>query len=73
MIADYKHRSFQWVNIFSKRDWISGPLDFYDVPSAVPGVQKVQNRADPKALVPLAAHTQYWKNHMLADELYRSI
>jgi hypothetical protein len=53
-------RDFQWTNLHSSNDIISGRLDFY------PGVV---NEPDPQADIPIWAHTQFWSNQLLADQL----
>lgn len=51
----------QWINIYSRNDIISGNLDYFD-----DGVQScVDNKQDPEASTPLAAHTEYWRNSLL--------
>jgi hypothetical protein len=32
MILDYDYRPKSWVNLYSRDDWFSGSLEFYDVP-----------------------------------------
>ena len=81
MIINYNFRPREWVNLYSPEDWISGPLDYYDDDRPVEnlpaqkngGPQRIQNLRDPEACVPLAAHTQYWGNRLLAQTLYRLI
>jgi len=72
-----------WVNLYSPSDIISGALGFYELPpsvraaapAAVPDPQdvRVTNLVDPEAVTPLQAHTQYWSNALLAQELRRAI
>lgn len=74
MIRDYaRYRRFDWVNVYSRHDIISGRLDFYDDPAErerePPRVKVVRNLRDPQAFVPLASHTHYWGNEMVWDEL----
>lgn len=64
LIQDYAHRPFPWVNVHSPADVISGPLGYYDPPpsgGAAPHPRAVWNEPDLDAMLPLAAHTQYWQ------------
>lgn len=69
IIVDGANRPARWVNIWSRRDWISGPLEYYERP----GDGYVENLADPEATLPLIAHTQYWDNLELARRLYDGV
>ena len=69
--ALYRPPSFEWVNIWSPRDIISGELNYYDDPNRPPNQPPcVQNVIDTEATVPLAAHVQYWHNAVLRERLY---
>jgi hypothetical protein len=73
LIQSYaKFRNFPWINIFSPHDIVSGSLQFYDLPGPE-GCLKVQNMADPDAVVPLVAHVDYWKNDLVWRQLYARI
>lgn len=63
------YRTIKWINIHAKRDIVSGPLNFYDVPDT-PCPPGVINLVDADALVPLVAHVEYWKNPLLFQTLY---
>lgn len=52
---------FDWVNIYSPNDVISGALDYY--------AQVTTNLVDSQADIPLWAHTQFWSNGLLAHQL----
>ncbi len=65
-------RPFPWVNVYSPNDIISGYLDFYDNPGTA-AADCVQNKRDPDATIPLVAHTEYWHNALVWDELYGAI
>ncbi|HEX8620171.1 MAG TPA: hypothetical protein VF911_21505, partial [Thermoanaerobaculia bacterium] len=60
-----------WVNVWSRQDIISGPLNFFDPPAGdlpqtdPPLPTAVENRLDPNASTLLAAHTQYWQNPLI--------
>jgi len=76
MIQSYDLRPAQWVNIYSREDWVSGPLEFYDDPEDQDTghqAKQVQNLADPDATTPLAAHVEYWGNPLLADRLAEAL
>jgi hypothetical protein len=66
-------KAIEWVNVYSRNDIISGPLNFYEFPEPLePGVvqvRKVVNVKDNDALVPLVAHVDYWSNRKVWDEL----
>lgn len=72
LILDYSLRPerFEWINIYSPADIISGSLDYYDDVSQ-PGYSacRVRNMTDPDARTPLAAHVEYWKNPALSTVL----
>jgi len=78
LIQSYrKFRKFKWINVFSRNDIISGPLEFYDLPgmlglAPLPNVA-VHNVVDRDATVPLVAHVDYWKNRTVWNELLREI
>jgi hypothetical protein len=69
--ALYRPPSFEWVNIWSRMDIISGELNYYDMPTQPPNA--VQNMIDQRANIPFAAHIQYWENPLLRQQLYRFV
>jgi hypothetical protein len=72
--ALYRPPGFEWVNIWSPMDIISGELNYYDDPGFPPNHPPcVQNLRDPQANIPLYAHVQYWNNPVLREQLYRFI
>jgi hypothetical protein len=89
MIQDYRYRPYEWVNLYSGSDIISGHLDFYDPPDKTNAQDKlpfrnaatapvvhpraVRNLVDPDARTPLAAHVEYWNGKLFAEELVRAI
>ena len=76
MIQSYDLRPAQWVNIYAKADWISGPLEFYDDwadQDGGHGTKQVKNVPDPDATTPLRAHVEYWENRLLADRLTEAV
>ncbi len=73
LIQSYaKFRTFPRVNIYSRNDIVSGSLQFYDLPGTT-CKYKVENIPDPDAVVPLAAHVDYWKNDLVWQQLYARI
>src|SRR3984957_3321115 len=70
----YRPVNFDWINIWSKVDVISGELNYYDDGShAVNAWPCVQNMIDPDARRPFCAHLQYWNNPLLREQLYRLV
>jgi hypothetical protein len=75
LIQDYGFRPAEWVNIYSWMDIISARLQYYDDPDnpANGGGQRVHNRYDWEAILPLAAHTSYWTDKIFGDTIYNRI
>ena len=71
LIQSYENRTFDWINVYSGNDIISGSLEFYDDDSNDP--RSVKNVVDREASIPLVAHTEYWKNRLIWRYLYNSI
>ena len=69
--ASYRRR-LKWINLWSKMDIVSGELDYYDiVPAGDP--LHVENKPDPAAWIPFAAHVQYWGGALLGSTLYEAV
>jgi hypothetical protein len=79
LITDYMYRLDpgpprsrpKWINIWSRRDVVSGALDYYDDPDVAanhPG--RVENVIDPDANTWIVAHLQYWTNPLLRKRTY---
>ncbi len=67
---------FEWINIFSYNDIISGKLDFYDPPaksSTRKLINPVRNIHDNEATTLLAAHTEYWDNQLVFQKLHEKL
>ena len=86
LVLDYALRPFPWVNLYSRKDIVSGYLQYYDFPNPdtpapthgpsvprPPGYNPVQNHPDPAAHTPIYAHLQYWNGQALADQLIRGL
>jgi hypothetical protein len=69
IIVDPANRPGRWVNIWSPRDWISGPINYYERPDE----GYVLNVVDREATLPLVAHAEYWKNVALGSTLYDAL
>lgn len=70
--AQFRPAGFQWVNIYSPMDFVSGHLDYYDV-LTLPYCNKVENVVDWGAWIPGLAHVQYWKKEKLHQTLYAAV
>ena len=72
--ALYRPLTFEWVNIWSPMDIISGELNYYDDPGFPANRPPcVVNMRDPQARKPLLAHVQYWNDALLREQLYRLV
>ena len=74
LISDYAFRPFRWVNVFSRRDPISGRLTSYDDSSQpLYRRRRVRNLPDRAAVLPLLAHLEYFTDPILIRELVRAL
>ncbi|HEU4747131.1 MAG TPA: hypothetical protein VFS56_01425 [Gemmatimonadaceae bacterium] len=79
LIQDYARRPAKWINVWSPWDIISGRLDLYDLPPHLNDfpagtlARRVRNVRDEEATTLLIAHTEYWKNPLLARTIYDEI
>jgi hypothetical protein len=71
LISDPARRP-AWVNLYSRWDIISGPLDYYDLPHHA-NPNPVVNVADPGASTLLAAHVEYWRHDTLFETIWRHL
>lgn len=73
LIVDYAYRppSFQWINMWSPMDIISGALNYYDDPRG--GTNPVHNVINWAAWVPFYAHVQYWDSKPFRKLLYDAV
>lgn len=72
LIQDFRFRTFEWTNVYSPWDIISGPLELYDLPDRS-NPNPVDNVSDPEASTLLVAHTEYWKNRKVFEVLYHRL
>ncbi len=72
---DYRKMTFDWVNIWSRADIISGDLSYYDDPALIRNVAPcVQNRVDGQAWWELiVAHTKYFGHEEFHEWLYKFV
>ena len=79
LILDPKFRDpekFEWVNIYSHNDIISGRLDFFDLPAESTTrrlVNPVRNIIDDEATTLLAAHVEYWDDQLVFRKLHEKL
>ena len=70
----FRPATFNWVNIWSPMDIISGELNYYDDPAILSDLPPhVVNMPDGEAWKPLLAHVQYWNNRLLREQLYKYV
>ncbi|HEX7705382.1 MAG TPA: hypothetical protein VF701_02890 [Thermoanaerobaculia bacterium] len=63
-------RGFEWINVYSRHDVVSGELRYFDDHGFPPSVTPVDNRKDATATTPLVAHVEYWNGSELAKCLH---
>lgn len=76
LIQQAVFRQFDWINLYSPHDIISGDLNFYDLPRQSGGtisVKRVKNEIDRRATTLLAAHVEYWENPLLFKRLHEKL
>jgi hypothetical protein len=79
LITSYANRPRRWLNVYSRADWISGTVDYYDLPIDAEGPgrpdpgRRVENVPDPEAVTPLLAHNEYWTNDVFAEGLHAAV
>ena len=72
LIQSYDNRRCRWINIWSRSDWISGPLGYYDQPQPPPG-QGVCNIENNGSRNPGRAHTEYWTGPVVPAVLHLAL
>jgi hypothetical protein len=71
MIQNYALRPQWWINIFCRRDVVSGALEYFDHPEDLHHRHRVRNFEDShQGWNPVAAHTEYWDRQPTIDLLY---
>lgn len=72
LIQTYDNRRCRWINIWSRSDWISGPLGYYDQPQPAPkrGVCNIENKG---SRWPWLAHTEYWSGPLVSGVLHQAL
>jgi hypothetical protein len=75
LILDYAYRKrLSWINIYSKKDIISGSLDFFDDPEDAANAHlRIENLEDSLCKIPLNAHIEYWDNQLVFEKLYDAL
>jgi hypothetical protein len=74
IIVDPATRPDHWINLWSRDDWVSGNLTFYDDPAwDAADARRVQNREDPEACTPGLCHNDYWTNALLGRAMAAAI
>ena len=69
---DYGYRPTHWINIWSRHDWVSGALDYYDAPDATTP-KRVLNVQANTAFDPIRAHTGYWTQPLVRGVIYGAL
>ena len=65
-----------WTNVYAPADPISNALSFYDLPgdgNTELGIAPVRNVRDEDALLPLVAHTEYWDNPAVPEQILAAL
>ena len=71
ILAYEPFRQIDWVNVYSIFDIVSNWLKFYDDKhDKLYDKFKVQNRPDRRAITPLLAHIEYWRNQEVFEHIY---
>ena len=74
LISDYAFRPFRWINVFSRRDPISGRLTSYDDSSqSLYRRRRIRNLPDRSAVLPLLAHLEYFSDPVVSRQLVRAL
>jgi hypothetical protein len=66
---DYAYRPKHWINIWSRWDWVSGSLDYYDRPASS-DPRHVLNVEARGSMLPAGAHTGYWTAPLVRGVVY---
>jgi hypothetical protein len=72
LIVNYANRPFKWINLWSRSDWVSGALGYYDEPQPRPGTGVV-NIENLGSKIPSTAHTEYWTGALFRAVLHTAL
>lgn len=74
ILAYHPFRKIEWVNVYSIFDIVSNWLKFYDDKhDKLYDSFKVQNTPDRRAITPLLAHIEYWRNKEVFEHIYQHL
>lgn len=66
---DYAYRPSRWINLWSRNDWVSGALEYYDAPNS-DDPRRVLNVQARTAVDPVRAHTGYWAQPLVRGVIF---
>jgi hypothetical protein len=72
LILSYDNRECRWINVWSRSDWVSGALGYYDRPIP-PTVKVVHNIGHLGSTFPGTAHTEYWTAPIIRGVLHTAL
>jgi len=72
MILSYDNRECRWINVWSRSDWVSGALGYYDRPIP-PSAKVVHNIEHLGSTFPGTAHTEYWTAPIIRGVLHTAL
>ncbi len=76
-VADYGARPARWINVWSRWDWVSGALHYYDAPARArtpaEEAKAVLNVEARTSRLPWRAHTGYWRQPLVRGVLYAAL
>src|SRR5262249_39789102 len=72
LILSYDNRECLWINVWSRSDWVSGALGYYDRPIPDPA-QAVHNIEHLGSTFPGTAHTEYWTAPIIRGILHAAL
>jgi len=75
VLHDRDLRPRQWLNLYARRDWVGGSVDFYHLLGGTPAGpgESVRNHEDPGAWNPAAAHAGYWRRKPLGKSILQAL
>jgi hypothetical protein len=72
LILSYDNRESRWINVWSRSDWVSGALGYYDRPIPPPG-KAVHNIEHLGSTFLGTAHTEYWTAPIIRGVLHAAL